>query len=329
MDRRAHGGGQGAWRVPGKAVKAAWEAAVLLVLAASYSPVSQLNLSPVYGAIPASIYHRSLTLTAILMAMAAKLTFKKYLPLNVAKWTPILAFSIPTVQFYLFQQSSRMGATYGPLLTEALTYFPLVFLSFLGAGTVLDMLDLSQYGEPLRISGLNVFLYALFNGAQKVSTSVLKRNIGSSALLTRSGLQFVLATFYALVQPYRINVLAILPLLHSAFFNFHTPLSHPSALLNRTLHANHYSLVVRQESLTGYISVLDNLEDGFRVMRCDHSLLGGDWLHIPANAQTGLREPIYAVFAMLEAVRLVQPVGIEEGQTVKDSRKNALLMCVP
>ena len=327
MGRRTHGGGLDARTVRGNVVKAVLEAVVLLVLAATYSPVSQLNLSPVYGAIPASIYHPSLTLTAVLTAMTARSTLKRYLPVDTAKWAPILAFSIPTIQFILFQQSSRMGATYGPLVTEAFTYFPLVLLSILGAGTRLDLLDLSQYGEPLRIAGRSIFSYVLFNGAQKISTSVLERNIGCNMILTRSGLQLVLAAFYALTLPSRITVLAVLPLLHSAFFNVHMPLGHTSALLNRTLHANNYSLVDRHESLTGYISVLDNIQDGFRVMRCDHSLLGGEWLHIPANDQTGLREPIYAVFAMLEAVRLVQPVGREEAQTVTDHQKNALVMC--
>jgi len=246
----------------------------------------------------------------------------------VAKLTPILAFSIPTIQFFLFRQSSQMGATYGPLVTEALTYFPLVFLSIFGARDLLDLLDLSQYGGSIRFAGPSILSCALFSGAQKFSALVLKRNIGSNLLLTRSGLQIVLASIYAWMLPSKITLFAILPLLHSAFFNVHISLGLTSALLNETLHANNYSLVARQDSSTGYISVLDNTRDGFRVMRCDHSLLGGEWLHIPANAETGLREPIYAVFAMLEAVRLVQPVGREEGYTVTDSQKNALVMFV-
>ncbi len=328
MNPRASGGVRDVRTGRGRTVKSVWEAIVLLVLAATYSPVSQLNLSPVYGAIPASIYHRSLTLAAILTAMTVKTMLKNYLPVNVAKLTPILAFSIPTIQFFLFRQSSQMGATYGPLVTEALTYFPLVFLSIFGARDLLDLLDLSQYGGSIRFAGPSILSCALFSGAQKFSALVLKRNIGSNLLLTRSGLQIVLASIYAWMLPSKITLFAILPLLHSAFFNVHISLGLTSALLNETLHANNYSLVARQDSSTGYISVLDNTRDGFRVMRCDHSLLGGEWFHIPANAETGLREPIYAVFAMLEAVRLVQPVGREEGYTVTDSQKNALVMFV-
>ena len=326
MNRKRLDGRRNARMARGKVFKAALRAAALLVLAATYSPVSQLNLSPVYGAIPSSIYHQSVTLAALLTAMTAKPTLAR-LPVDLAKLIPFLAFSIPTIQFFLFQQSSRFGATYGPLLTESLTYFPLVFLSTCGAGTMFELWDLSYFGEPVRIAGPSVVSYALFSGAQKVSTWLLKRIIGSNFLLTRSGLQCVLASFYALILPSRMTVLALLPLLHSAFFNVHVPFGHTSALLNKTLQANNYSIVARQESLTGYISVLDNLEDGFRVMRCDHSLLGGEWLHIAANAETGMREPMYAVFAMLEAVRLVQPVGTKDGQTVADSQKKALVMC--
>ena len=39
-------------------------------------------------------------------------------------------------------------------------------------------------------------------------------------------------------------------------------------------------------------------------MRCDHSLLGGEWLI--KGARNSMPEPIYGVFVMLEAVRLVE-----------------------
>jgi hypothetical protein len=81
---------------------------------------------------------------------------------------------------------------------------------------------------------------------------------------------------------------------------------------------NGWSLIDRQESLTGYISIIESAEKGFRVMRCDHSLLGGEWL---ASTRHRLAEPIYGVFVMLEAVRLIEvPVK------VADKEANALVM---
>jgi hypothetical protein len=85
------------------------------------------------------------------------------------------------------------------------------------------------------------------------------------------------------------------------------------------MNANGWSLIARQESLTGYISVIESKERGFRVMRCDHSLLGGEWLK--STTKTNVREPIYGVFVMLEAVRLVEvPVS------VPDNEASALVM---
>lgn len=62
-------------------------------------------------------------------------------------------------------------------------------------------------------------------------------------------------------------------------------------------------------------------------MRCDHSLLGGEWTKTPANYNPRLRDPIYAVFAMLEAVRLVEPDDGSRARADKDS--SALVMYVP
>uniref|UniRef100_A0A093UU72 Spermidine synthase n=1 Tax=Talaromyces marneffei PM1 TaxID=1077442 RepID=A0A093UU72_TALMA len=94
--------------------------------------------------------------------------------------------------------------------------------------------------------------------------------------------------------------------------------------VNSTLHGVGYSLVDRQESLTGYISVLDNVELGFRAMRCDHSLLGGEWTHRPSHYNPRVSDPIYAVFTMLEAVRLVE--SDPELPKKEDKDRNALVI---
>jgi hypothetical protein len=81
--------------------------------------------------------------------------------------------------------------------------------------------------------------------------------------------------------------------------------------LNDTLAHSNYSLIARHESNTGYVAVLDNFAEGYRVLRCDHSLLGGEWQRPPKGLEhqiTGrFREPIYSVFILLEAVRLAVP----------------------
>jgi hypothetical protein len=66
------------------------------------------------------------------------------------------------------------------------------------------------------------------------------------------------------------------------------------------------------------VSVVVSVERGFRVMRCDHSLLGGEWVVIQGKKAA---EPIYGVFVMLEAVRLV-----ENMVPVADADAKALVM---
>jgi hypothetical protein len=58
-------------------------------------------------------------------------------------------------------------------------------------------------------------------------------------------------------------------------------------------------------------------------MRCDHSLLGGEWLLTDERRKEGwvVDEPIYSVFEMLEAVRL-----IEHEHTIPDEEAQALII---
>jgi hypothetical protein len=105
--------------------------------------------------------------------------------------------------------------------------------------------------------------------------------------------------------------------------NVHGPLQRTTDVLNNTLSLYNYTLLERRESITGYISVLENTNDEFRVMRCDHSLLGGEWM-MPAlkGRNPRAKDPVFAIFTMLEAVRLVEP-GPGRPR-LPDSQKQAL-----
>ncbi|MCJ1248758.1 hypothetical protein MMC30_005977 [Trapelia coarctata] len=285
--------------------KSCLKALQLVILAAVYSPVSQLCLSPVYGSIPASLHHPRLVMAAILTGWVTKSSMQKYFPRGIANLLPVFAFSIPTIQFFLFKSSGNLGPVYGPLATELATYFPLAALSVYAAAVVLDALDLSRYGERMQNSGPAIASYFIFTAAEKLSAEYIHRNVGSSVLFTRTGLQFVLAAFYGLLLPSKALLLAVVPLLHFAFLNSHVPLGMTTNALNSTLQLDGFSLIARQESITGYISVLDNVKSGFRVMRCDHSLLGGEFIP-PPNYHWKVKDPIYSIFTTLEAVRLVE-----------------------
>ncbi len=55
-------------------------------------------------------------------------------------------------------------------------------------------------------------------------------------------------------------------------------------------------------------------------MRCDHSLLGGEYTDESVPGRI-VAEPIYGVLAMQEAVRLIQT-----GEAVPGDKANALVM---
>ncbi|KAI9683254.1 MAG: hypothetical protein M1822_006119 [Bathelium mastoideum] len=148
--------------------------------------------------------------------------------------------------------------------------------------------------------------------------------MGSTDIFNRCTLWVAVAGGFALLSRSKIRLLVIPLLLITLLLNPHYPGSRNMARLNRTLQRHGWSVLARKESITGYISVLESTEDGFQVLRCDHSLLGGEWLVTPKLQEEGItrRESVYAVFSMLEAVRLVENKASARG----DDEKSALVI---
>lgn len=239
---------------------------------------------------------------------------------------PLLAFSIPAAQFYIFRHSGLLGPIYGPLITELITCCPVIFLSIARVAELFDFMDPNPLGKKFTYAAPRLVSFIILGGGERVSTSLIRKALGSSLVVTRSVLQIVVGTFYAMALPSKNLVWTVLPLLHFFSLNVHSPFQPTTAVLKSTLEGYDYSLVARQESLTGYISVLDSHKNGFRVMRCDHSLLGGVWLQSSNTIGSQLKEPIYAVFVMLEAVRLVEPGPLKEKARLPNTDKHALVM---
>lgn len=312
--------------MPGTARQAAW-AFALMGLTAISSPVSQLSLTPVYGSIPSSLYHSRIAVAALVTGWTAKEFIKGRVPKEAASYLPVYAFFIPFIQFYLFKYSDHLGPKYGPLVTELLTFFPLAALSVFYAAVTLDEIDLSSLGEIVQIAGPAMASYTAFAIARSFMMGLIAQGVGTGFFFTRTGLQLAVAVNYASLYPSKNLLYAALPLMHFATLNVHVPLQRTTASLNSTLHMHNYSLIARQESLTGYISVLESTADQFWVMRCDHSILGGEWL-LQSNYESRLREPIYAAFTMLEAVRLVETSPETSDPTVSDAESKALVVYV-
>lgn len=112
-------------------------------------------------------------------------------------------------------------------------------------------------------------------------------------------------------------LLAGTPILCGLLMNPHSPIAFTTSITNTRLGKLGYELLARGDGrATGYVSVLQNNKDGFRVLRCGHSLLGGYWLNSPGI----VKDPIYGVFVMLEAVRLIEPADATESVIARQER---------
>ncbi|KAL5889035.1 hypothetical protein ACKVWC_004287 [Pyricularia oryzae] len=277
----------------------------LLSLLAVYSNVSQLSLSPVYGAIPSSLYHSSLVIASCFVGWSANLLLQRALPRKVklVHLVPIVALYIPMTQHLLFKYSNVFGARYGPLVTELLTLSPLIVVVVACCATYLEGADFSLLPKWLADPAPGALSWSVYRGMEVLSGHWLQNNIGQTFVATRMGAQMVLGGLFTMLAPSKLLLLAIPGLLHTVTLNPHVMTPYAMDRLNGTLQTQNWTIIDRKESLTGYISVIENKEMGFRVMRCDHSLLGGEWVRYGRKI---VSEPVYGIFVMLEAVRLVK-----------------------
>ena len=261
-------------------------------------------------------------MAACFLGWSGNLFLRRRLNFNPAYLLPVIAAYVPVVQVFLFKLSGKMGAYYGPLVTEILTLSPLIVLSVSSTASSLEDLDISIG----RLKGVTdsmpgVLSFVFFRVMEYFSMQKIMEGIGRTFFQTRLGMQIVLTILYSLAAPKNPLLLFALPgVLHTVFFNTHVPLPFLTDSLNSTLHERGWNLLERHESITGYISIIENGEKGFRAMRCDHSLLGGEWLRSTKN-HILVPEPIYAIFVQLEAIRLV-----EVAEPVPDHEAKALVM---
>ena len=327
---------------PGTSRLGTWRAVASILILAIYWPLAQLILSPVYGSIPTSLYHSSGVVTVQLLAISILSFAAKHLPANIQTWSPVIALCIPTVHTFLFRWSGAFGAIYGPIISNALTIYPLALSSAIGISQILSSPWAPSAGRSGTARAVLVSFYFIvgFLTFRLDLLSLVIRITSSYRFMTRSGLQLLLAVLYAILFPSKRLLLAIPSLMHAFSYNIHMPFPWSLSRLNQTLATESTFIILeRQESVTGYISVLENTKENFRVMRCDHSILGGIWTELPPGVEQSavVKEPIYSVFTMLEAVRLVESdpkvaptddPGFGRGG-MQEPVKQALVMSVP
>jgi hypothetical protein len=300
----------------------------LLIAAASLPTLSQLHLAPVYGALPASANHQTLTTTTIL---ASLLIGPRHIPPKVLQLALPIAILRPVPVPQILQAALPIardaGVTLGPIILEATFFMPFLFVVV--AQTHTTLLELWQ--RLVRSPSFSVKLFmpptlfaALFTLQAWANTIIPMICATGHTLLSRRVLQLVLCDW---------------PLIQSSMRGgpWWTLLGFLLALIGMVVSQTYgpkqfrhgWKVLAHGESVTGYISVLENTEIGYRLLRCDHSLLGGEWLLTEQRQRDEgwqVPEPVFGVFAMLEAVRLVRTPYSQGAAQKKDSETSALVM---
>jgi len=265
------------------------------------------------------------------LALLSRYQLRNYASATISGSIAVIAYWAPVVQYLLFQYSADLGIVWGPMIIESTTYFPFLFFSVYAAADLLEKASSLCLGSTSSINqAAPVVSYFAVASAAKLSRVVIPSYIGTSIYFTRIGLQMLLASAAAFLAPSRILLLAFPAILHTLWANPHNPSAYGLQLANSTLAATEqYSLLARRESLTGYLSVIESHDDtAFRLLRCDHSLLGGEWLVTSEAHRRGQRKPesVFAVFVLLEAVRLIEAPTSSALRSKPDSQKSALVI---
>ncbi|KAK0385243.1 hypothetical protein NLU13_7719 [Sarocladium strictum] len=268
-----------------------------------YAVVSQKAMSPVYGEIPASLNHTKLLMCGCFIGWAGNLFLRNYMSIKAVQMLPFVAAYIPVIQFYLYGYSERLGIFWGPIVTESLTLVPLCILTASAVADLMEHADLSSLPDFVADAAPGLGSWGFFKLMRHVAGHYLRIHAGRGFLYTRMGIEAALSCVYTAAAPSKFWFFIMPAMMHLASLNSHVMTPATTSHLNSTLQSEGWLLLDRKESLTGYISVIESLENGFRVLRCDHSLLGGEWVAFQGQA---IREPIYGVFVMLEGVRLVK-----------------------
>ena len=302
----------------------------LLSVVATSNELVRLALTPVYDA-SSSLYHRNWDINVLALVYIACVELSPSVERVANIFFPIWGTAAPLILSLSFRLSEKLGPRYGPVVTGLVIIMPLIFTCFLRT-----LKDAMRWVEPqgtfLGITGqyraapVLLILWLLFYCLKRLAILLVQMTINSDLgpTGTRFGLLGLTSCLYCLWAPSRTRY--ILLAIAVAFFSFstHIPTSNNNHKINQALRKYNFSLIERRESVTGYISVLENTEAGYRVMRCDHSLLGGEWI---AQVEDGRpREPIYTVFIMLEAVRLVETEARKQSVAIPDRARTALVM---
>ena len=297
----------------------------MIVLAAVTSRVSQLSLAPVYGSIPSSVNHQAAIAATALIGWTTQwywrpqgTAYSQYLPL----WT----VCAPVLTCLSFQFSDSLGLTWGPIVGSLISCHSIILPMIYAAAAAYDGTNPAEQATTAwshLFGGLPSL--GMFVAIDWFIPETVAKFIATWSFLNPFNAQLIIGLYMLFAFTDRraiitatVSIATVLAII-SPYGN--GPFS--TIALDYSLNSQNWTLLDRQWSNTGYISVLENTQANYRVMRCDHSLLGGEWQLTEDRRAQGWKksESIYAAFHMLEAVRLM-----ETEPQIEDAEAQALII---
>lgn len=284
----------------------------LTALAALSSPISQHVLAPVYGSLPSSVnHHIALPLTFLTAFVVHGFIITDELKRRKCiRYIPIVAVLVPLLENVALSYSDQLGLVTGPVLAGIVSCHIVVLTAAFAAADSLESVRLGNWSSSLSASLANASIALLpFMLLERFFSDQLDDVLAGSTILAPADLQLIVAGGFCLLTDPGDGLLVLTGVIAIAswLFNPHGKGLFSNRMVEAALANEGWSLLARSWSITGYVSVLESNADAYRLLRCDHSILGGEWLlNTARQAQNWkINEPIYSVFAMLEAVRLV------------------------
>jgi hypothetical protein len=298
----------------------------LIFIAAVVSFVSQIILHPIYGGLLTGQHHYTILLSLTLNPIPLKIVDVD--PFLTHQWRAIalLLISAPLLLPILFKFSGLLGPMWGPGLTQASMTWPCVLFASRSLGRTADSLCRTTMGVWIfRILSAIVLAFSI-RYTDVILTEHFLPFIGilwsRFSALVYFGLFAVLIDVIPMIKKRQyVRLLFTLATIFSvALFVLNQPHVLPGVtdgLLRRL--PSGYTYLARQESVTGMLTVVENSAAGYRVLKCDHSLLGGLWTGIKRRELEAKgekedievrsiyeAESVYTTFYLQEVARLVE-----------------------
>ncbi|KAK9479544.1 S-adenosyl-L-methionine-dependent methyltransferase [Lipomyces japonicus] len=278
------------------------------------SQLSKLSLSPLFGTSGLLLYRPLLVPSVFIISL---FFFIKKRKRRLARYAEPLTLVYSAISLSIASMIGELlgpslGPWNGPLVIDLVTLYP----SIIGSSAVVSSVLLAASKGTK--SAILLFLAVAATRLLTIFERALGRVLIPFLSVVLSGLSakeqivataWASTTLLALSTPrWFKNVIGISVLFGGQWY-LHTQ---APALLPQSLAS--YEILASTFSTSGYVSVIDSSTDGLRLLRSDHSLLGGVFTAPPSNLLDEFldkpwndAEPVYSAFVMQEAIRLVSP----------------------